>query len=178
MALKIVRFLAFLLVALALGAALAHLYALPNKMAMAKEAYLAAQQAYRGWALLGVVVIGQIVVLPVLAFMVRARRLVFGLSFAAFLCVVAAHALFWIYTYPANQATDNWMQLPPDWMALRAEWEYSHAAAAVLTLAAFVFLVLSVLVDEPSGLADRHRGTGSRNGGRKRRGRLEFMSVQ
>ncbi|HVO16436.1 MAG TPA: DUF1772 domain-containing protein [Alphaproteobacteria bacterium] len=178
MALKIVRFLAFLFLALALGAALAHLYALPNKMAMAKEAYLAAQQAYRGWALLGVVVIGQIVLLVVLAFMVRARRLAFGLTFAAFLCAVAAHALFWTYTYPANRATDNWTQLPVEWTALRAEWEYSHAAGAVLTLAAFVLLVLSVLVDEPGAPAERRRGDGSGHGGRKRRGRLEFMSVQ
>ena len=67
---------------------------------------------------------------------------------------MAAQALFWIYTYPANQATGNWTQLPTEWMTLRAEWEYSHAAGAVLTLTAFVFLVLSVLLDEPfQGLA-------------------------
>jgi hypothetical protein len=177
-ALKIVRFLAFLFVALALGAALAHLYALPNKMAMDKEAYLAAQQAYRGWAMLGVVVIGQIVLLFVLAFMLRARRRAFGLTFAAFLCAIAAQALFWIYTYPANQATENWTQLPAEWMTLRAEWEYSHAAGAVLTLAAFVFLVLSVLLDDRSAPDDRRRNNGSSHSGRKRRGRLEFMSVQ
>jgi hypothetical protein len=178
MALKIVRFLAFLFVALALGAALAHLYALPNKIEMPQHAYLAAQQAYRGWALLGVVVVGEVLALAVLAFMVRARRLVFGLSFGAFLCTVGGQVLFWAYTYPANQATENWTRLPADWMALRAEWEYSHAAGAVLSLAAFLLLVLSVLVDEPSARADRRRGDGSRDGGRKRRGRLEFMSVQ
>lgn len=177
MALKIVRFLAFLCLALALGAALAHLYALPNKMAMDKDAYLAAQQAYRGWALLGVVVIGQIVLLAVLAYMVRARRRAFGLSFAAFLCTVAAQVLFWLYTYPANRATDNWTQLPVEWMRLRAEWEYSHAAGAILTLAAFLFLVVSILIDD-AGLAADKRGNGSGHGGRKRRGRLEFMSVQ
>ncbi|MGE5146903.1 MAG: DUF1772 domain-containing protein [Candidatus Eiseniibacteriota bacterium] len=174
MAIKIVRFLAFLFVALALGAGLAHLYALPNKIGMTRDAYLVAQQAYRGWATLAVVVIGEILTLLVLSFMVRARRTAFGLSFAAFLCVVGGLAIFWAYTYPANQATDNWTTLPASWMTLRAEWEYSHAAGAVLTLAAFILLVVSVLADEPP---ERRSGNGSRPSGRKRRGRLEFMSV-
>ena len=174
MALKVVRFLAFLFVALALGAGLAHLYALPNKIEMTKQAYLVAQQAYRGWATLAVVVIGEILALLVLSIMVRLRRLVFGLSFGAFLCVAGGLAIFWAYTFPANRATGNWTTLPDNWMTLRAQWEYSHAAGAALTLVAFVLLVVSVLVDEPSARADR--GTGK--DGRKRRGRLEFMSVQ
>src|SRR5690606_19321908 len=147
MGLKLVRFLAFLFLALALGAGLAHLYALPNKIELPKDAYLAAQQAYRGWALLGVVVMGQMVLLTALAFLVRARRPAFGLTLGALLCTLAAQAVFWIYTYPANRATDNWTRLPEEWMTLRAEWEYSHAAGALLTLAAFVLLVLSVLLD-------------------------------
>jgi nitric oxide reductase large subunit len=176
MGLKVARFLAFLFVALALGAGLAHLYALPNKIDLPKDAYLAAQQAYRGWAVLGVVVLGEIVTLAVLAYLVRGRRLAFGLTFGALLCALGSQALFWAYTYPANQATGNWTELPADWVRLRAEWEYSHAAGALLTLAAFVLLVLSVLVDEGRGHSGP--GNGSRHGGRKRRGRLEFMSVQ
>jgi hypothetical protein len=170
MAVKIMRFLAFIFVALALGAGLAHLYALPNKMVMDRDAYLAAQQVYRGWALLGVVVFGQILALLALAVLVRGRRLDFGLTFAALLCTLGAQAIFWAYTYPANQATSNWTMLPADWMALRSQWEYSHAAGAVLTFLAFVLLVLSALAGE------RPPGSGSKS--RKRRGRLEFMAMQ
>ena len=177
MALKVVRFLAFFFVALALGAGLAHLYALPNKIEMTKQAYLVAQQAYRGWATLGVVVVGEIVMLLALSIMVRARRPAFGLSFAAFLCVVGGLGIFWAYTYPANRATDYWTTLPADWMALRAQWEYSHAAGATLTLVAFVLLVVSVLMDDSPTRADGRPGDGSRTSGRKRRGRLEFMPV-
>lgn len=177
MVLKALRFLAFLFVALALGAGLAHLYALPNKIDLPKDAYLAAQQAYRGWALLGVVVFGQIAILAVLAYLVRSSRLVFGLTFGALLCTLGAQALFWAYTYPANRATGNWTELPLDWAARRAEWEYSHAAGAVLTLAAFMLLVLSVLLDGSAERSRTRHSHGSRNGGRKR-GRLEFMSVQ
>ncbi len=84
----------------------------------------------------------------VLTIMVRHQPKVFGLTLAAFLCLLAAHGLFWIFTFPANQATSNWTTLPENWTALRAQWEYSHAAGAVLNLVAFIMLVLSML---PSG---------------------------
>jgi hypothetical protein len=54
--------------------------------------------------------------------------------------------VFWTFTFPANQATDNWTMLPENWMALRTQWEYLHAASAVLNLIALVALILSVLV--------------------------------
>ncbi len=48
--------------------------------------------------------------------------------------------VFWTYTYPANQATNNWTMLSENWSNLRSQWEYSHAASAVLNLAALVML--------------------------------------
>ena len=60
-------FLAVLLTALALVPAGAHLLALPNKLAMGREAYLAAQGAYAGWALAGVLPIGAILACLALA---------------------------------------------------------------------------------------------------------------
>jgi hypothetical protein len=81
-----------------------------------------------------------------LTIMVRHQPMVFGLTLAAFLCVLAAHVVFWIYTFPANKETLYWTVLPENWMALRAQWEYSHAAGAVLNLIGFIMLVLSELV--------------------------------
>jgi hypothetical protein len=115
------------------------------------------------------VVFGEILALLAVSVLVRRRRLDFGLSFAALLCTLGAQAIFWAYTYPANQATSNWTMLPADWMTLRSEWEYSHAAGAVLTLVAFMLLVLSVLTGE--------RSAGPNGRPRKRRGRLEFMAM-
>jgi hypothetical protein len=63
----------------------------------------------------------------------------------AFLCLATALAVFFAFTYPANQATQNWTVLPADWEQLRAQWEYSHAAGAALDLAAFVALILAAL---------------------------------
>jgi hypothetical protein len=57
MALKTVYFLSLLFVALALAPAMAHLLELPNKINLSRDDYLTMQQIYRGWALLGFIVI-------------------------------------------------------------------------------------------------------------------------
>jgi hypothetical protein len=146
MGLKIARFFSLLFAALVLAPALAHLLELPNKIELSRNHYLVVQQIYSGWSLLGVVVYGALLSTLALAILVRRQPRVFALTLAAFLCLLAAHFVFWIFTFPANQETANWTVLADNWMALRAQWEYSHAAGAVLNLAAFVLLVLSVLV--------------------------------
>ena len=150
MGLKTARFLALLLAALALAPAMAHLLELPNKIDLPREDYLTVQQVYRGWALLGVVVVGALLSSLVLAIMVRTRRGVFALTLFAFLCIVGTQIMFWTFTFPANQATDNWALLPANWQQLRTQLEYSHAASAVLNLIALIALILSVLVDSAS----------------------------
>jgi hypothetical protein len=132
---NLLRFTALLFAALALGPALAHLLELPNKIDLTREDYLTIQQIYRGWALLGIVVFGAL--LSTLAYAIAARR-----RRGEFLPALIA---FWTFTYPANQATANWTLLPDSWRMLRTQWEYSHAASAVLNLAAFVALAVAVL---------------------------------
>ena len=139
------RFLSLLLVALALAPAMAHLLELPNKIGMSREEYLVAQQVYRGWALLGIVVIGALLSTLGLALLARRRPGEFGPALTAFLCIAATQVVFWTFTYPANQQTANWTILPDQWMALRAQWEYSHAASAILNLLALIAVIISVL---------------------------------
>jgi hypothetical protein len=47
MLLKTFRFLSLMFVGLSMGAALAHLFELPNKIGLPAEAYLTVQQNYR-----------------------------------------------------------------------------------------------------------------------------------
>jgi hypothetical protein len=57
-----------------------------------------------------------------------------------------AQAVFWVWTFPANIATENWTIAPPNWEALRAQWEYSHLAGAgfqVLTMCALIVAALA-----------------------------------
>lgn len=140
-----ILFVALLATAIALGGALAHLFELPNKIGMPEADYFTTQQAYAGWNRLAWVLLvelaGMIGVI-VVVWRSRAARISAVLAIAF---LVAAQAVFWTFTFPANVATDNWASIPPDWQGLRARWEYSHAAGALFQLAAFSALAIAVL---------------------------------
>ncbi|MEX0806296.1 MAG: DUF1772 domain-containing protein [Candidatus Binatia bacterium] len=124
---------------------MAHLLELPNKINLSREDYLTVQQIYRGWALLGFVVVGALLSTLVLTIIIRQERTAFIFALIAFLCIVGTQVVFWTYTYPANAATNNWTMLPDNWLELRRQWEYSHATSAGLNLVALIALILSVL---------------------------------
>ncbi len=150
---RAVRFLSLLLGAVALGAGLAHLLALPNKIHLSRGDYLVVQQIYRGWALLGIADIGALISTFVLAVLSRRQPRSFIWAVVALVCIAAALVIFFTLTYPANRQTNNWTVLPANWPALRRRWEYSHAAGACLYLAAFISLIFSVLVKCETRLA-------------------------
>jgi hypothetical protein len=145
-ALRLVQFLAIVLTALALVPAGAHLAELPNKIGLDQEAYFIVQNIYVGWALFGIVLFGALAANLVLAIMVRGQRTPFRLALAGFLLVAATLAVFFAWTYPANQATSNWTVVPADWQQLRTTWEYAHATNAVLTLLALCAVTWAVLL--------------------------------
>jgi hypothetical protein len=142
------RFFSLLFAALALGPALAYLLELPNKIQLSRDDYLTVQQIYRGWALLGIVVVGALMASLAHAMLVRRHRRAFVPAALAFACLVGTQIVFWLFTFPANRRTENWTTLPENWEALRAQWEYSHAASAFLNIAALVLLILAVLARE------------------------------
>ena len=144
-ALKLVQFLAVILTALALVPGGAHLFVLLNKISLTAEQYYIVQGTYRGWNLVAVVLIPAILVSLVLAILQRRQTWPFRLSLVAFLCLAATLAFFFIWTEPANKATDYWTTIPLNWSALRNQWEYSHAANALITFVALCATVLSVL---------------------------------
>lgn len=148
MALQLARFCSLLFAALAFAPAAAHLLELLNKIGLPRDEYLIVQQIYRGWALLGLVVLGALVSTFALAMLTRHRRVEFVPALVATLCIVGTQAVFWTITFPANQATGQWTMLPEGWEALRMQWEYSHAASALLNLTALIAVIVSVLRKE------------------------------
>jgi uncharacterized membrane protein len=144
--LRTAQFLAVMLTALALVPAGAHLFALPNKIFLPEEDYFLVQGIYRGWALLGVALIGALLANLTLALMVRDQRGPFWLALAAFALMAGTLAIFFTWTFPANQATANWTAAPENWRELRAHWEYAHAAGAGLTFIALCCVTLSILI--------------------------------
>jgi hypothetical protein len=144
--LRVVQFLALAFVALALVPSGAHLFALPNKIDLAREQYFVVQNIYRGWALFGIVLFGALLASLALALLLRGRGAAFVLALVAFCCIALSLVIFFVWTYPANQATDNWTTIPANWEQLRRQWEYSHAANALVTFVAFCSVALSVLM--------------------------------
>jgi len=135
--------LALVLTAVALMPAAAHVLELPNKLPLAREAYLTVQQIYRGWNRAGFVVIAAIV--ATLWFAVVADESAEIPATLAFVAILMTQVVFWVYTYPVNRRTNNWTEAPEDWEQLRDRWEISHAASALLTFAAFVFIAVAIL---------------------------------
>jgi len=143
---RFAQFIALVLTALALVPVGAHLFALPNKIGMDETDYFVAQRIYDGWAVLGVVLIGAIIANAAAAIASRRQAWPAALAGLAALLMVATLAIFFAFTFPANQATANWTTAPDDWQALRRQWEVSHAVNAAITFAAFCSLSLAVIL--------------------------------
>jgi hypothetical protein len=102
----------------------AHLLALPDKLALAS--FVVAAQVVLRWR----------------------DRAAFCAALASPACLVAAHALFWMFTFPANQATLSLTAKPSDFERVRARWEWSHGAGALLNVAALAALLWAVLIED------------------------------
>jgi hypothetical protein len=154
MGLRLLRFVAVVLTALALVPAGAHLFELPTKIGLGRDAYFAVQGIYSGWALFGVVLFGALAAnlgLAAVSWRRRHRRVPARWALAAGLLVPLSLLVFFTWTYPANLAAENWTRMPADWEALRRQWEYSHAANAGVTFLALCSVVLSVVLDGERG---------------------------
>lgn len=138
-------FIAIAATALALGGALAHAYELANKIDLGREDYFVVQRIYDGWNRLAYVHAVQLTGIVAIIFLHRRQAAVLWPSVVALGGWITSQAIFWIWTYPANQATANWTQQPPNWEALRVSWEYSHAAGAAFQLLAMIALILALL---------------------------------
>lgn len=140
-----VPFLAIVLSAFALIPVGAHFFELWNKMGLDRDAYFIVQQIYRGWALFGIVLFADLAALLALAVSLRGEKGPFRLALLAFGLVALSLVLFFLWTYPANQATQNWTVVPADWERLRLQWERTHAIDAVLTFLALCAATLASL---------------------------------
>jgi hypothetical protein len=134
---------ATLLTALALAPGLAHAFELPAKIHMSEADYFTVQRIYRGWALLGGVLLLALIADAAFAFSLRGEGAAFALATAGTVVLAATLAIFFAFTQPANAATRNWSVATADWATLRVRWEYSHAVNAGLTFLALVLIVLA-----------------------------------
>jgi hypothetical protein len=144
---RTLKFLAIVLTALAFVPVGAHLFALPNKISLSEANYFVVQNIYRGWALFGIVLFGAVFANLALAWALRGQR-AFVFVLVNLVCLIATLVIFFAFTFPTNQVTNNWTEVPADWQQLRWQWEVSHAVNAVITFIGFCSLAMSVLVEE------------------------------
>lgn len=149
MSLRVVQFLVVLVTALALVPAGGHLFELPNKIDLSRDAYQTVQGVYAGWAWLGILDLAALIMNAVLAIRLRRQCLAFSFALTSALCFIVFFAIFFTWTFPSNQATVNWTALPDDWSRLRQKWEYSHAANAVVILIALCAVTLPAITARP-----------------------------
>jgi hypothetical protein len=135
----ILRLTALALTALILVPSGAHLFELPGKIALDRDAYFTVQAIYAGWAYFAVPIFAAIAANAALFFVER-RRDPAAARAALLSCVLIAASLvvFFIWVFPGNQATANWTDAPENWQDLRRNWEYGHAASAILVFAALM----------------------------------------
>jgi hypothetical protein len=96
----------------------------------------------------GFIVLGALVANLGLALLLRRRPVPFALALAGFLLIAKTLTVFFIWVYPANQATANWTTVPEDWERLHRQWEYGHAINAALTFLALA-TTAAALLDRP-----------------------------
>lgn len=142
---KQLQFATIMMTALALVPGGAHVLEMASKLSLDQTAYFTVQAIYRGWSLLGIVIIGAILANLILVFASWRQSGPRFCALAAFVLMALNLALFFVLVYPANQATENWTVAPADWEALRTRWEVGHAIDAGLTLLALGFAAASAL---------------------------------
>jgi hypothetical protein len=123
----------------------AHLFELPNKLALPPQDYMTVQRIYRGWTYFGTLIFPALLLLFVQTLMLRRNAAAAIWSFLAFLLIAGTQAIFWLYTFPMNRLTSEWTETPDQFEAARLQWELSHAVNAVLTLVGFAALMISIL---------------------------------
>jgi hypothetical protein len=156
-----IRFAAIIFSVITLSVLLAHLFELPGKMKLSLQEYQIVQSVYSGWAWLGVVEIGAILLVSIWLYRERNTTKRFRFLLSAVLLFVASLIIFFVFTFPTNVQTRNWTLLPTHWQALRNKWEYSHAVRAVLNLGGFSFLMATLLVRRRTGAGYSKQPNGS-----------------
>lgn len=159
------QILAVVLVAIGMGVALTHALEVPGKARLTQEQYLAVQPIYYpGLTLGGAGAPLGLLACLLLLFLLPAEAAAFWLTAAAALCLAAMHALYWLWTHPANRVWLRGLPMnvagraffafdplgrpepPPDTELgrLRDRWELSHVVRAPLALLALILLVVAL----------------------------------
>jgi hypothetical protein len=165
--LLILQVVTVFLVAVAMSLSLAHALELPGKMRLDRGTYLAVQAIYYPGFTYGGLGEGLgMVATLILLLLTPSDNPAFWWILAAFIALLAMHAVYWIVTHPVNKywlrdtrlegLGGEFFALDPmkkgtaaeaggsaGWKKLRNTWEYSHVLRAVLAAIALIALIVA-----------------------------------
>ncbi len=152
MSIKIWRFATLMLAAFSLSLSMAHLLEFPRRMLFNQELWVRVTVNEGVYALFGsfgaVFEIGAIVTAFVVAFLVRKHGDTFYWTLGGAVILLLAFISWIVFVASANAELARWLTnpVPPNWTKTRNQWEYAHAVNALIKIAGFSALVISVLV--------------------------------
>jgi hypothetical protein len=147
------RLLTLALTAVALVPSGAHLFEMPPKIGLDREAYFTVQAIYAGWAWFALPIFAAVVLNGALFVVERRRnRASARAALISALLIIASLGMFFVWVFPANQATVNWTQVPDNWQELRRQWEYGHAANALIVFVALLATGRAILTSPAKGV--------------------------
>lgn len=159
---------AILLVAVAMGLALAHALEFPGKLRLDEQTYLAVQTIYYpGFTIGGISEPLAVIATLVLLIVTPKNRAQFWLVLTSFVAMLATQAVFWLVTQPTNrfwlkherlseagakffaiqktQTSSERDRSNEEWTHLRDKWEHSHVIRAVLAGIALIAIVIAAV---------------------------------
>jgi uncharacterized membrane protein len=158
--------IAAVLTSIAMALSLAHALELPGKLRLNRGEYFTVQKIYYPGFTLGGLGEGLALVLLIVLTAVTPRESPsFKWTLASLAALLAMHVIYWTVTHPVNKiwVRDSRLsqvgarffglgaETEPDnslsedqWTRYRDRWERSHAVRAVLSMAAFIFLLIAI----------------------------------
>ena len=162
----LLEIISILLVAVAMGLALAHALEFPGKRRLDEQTYLAVQTIYYpGFTIAGISEPLAVIATLVLLIVTPKDRAQFWLVLISFLAMLATQVVFWFVTQPTNrfwlkheqlgeagakffavqkrQSSSEQNRSNEEWRRLRDRWEHSHLMRAVLAGIALIAIVVA-----------------------------------
>ncbi len=147
-----IRFVALLLMGIAVGVSFGHELHYPNKMALAMNEYFIVQKnIYQGFGrILGPIEMGAMLSafgIAIIRFKVPLQRY---LHLFVGVTVLIPLIIFGLYLDPVNDAVKSWSAPPVDWANYRDQWEWSHRIRGYIMLFGYGVLIFATLKDYAS----------------------------
>ena len=149
MALRLVQFLAVVLMGVQLGVSYAHFMQMPGKLSLPLDCYILVQNQVISYRVkLAFIEIPSLVSTALATILIRCQRSVFWLTLIGLVCMILMWLVWALFIQPINQQIDGWTPAtaPSNWTDLRYQWHFYHLVRLGIASLGMAALTLSLLV--------------------------------